>query len=70
MGRVPSSGQLQHVASLGGFNSAPTDANTFGFQALFGEIRSVVSPNNDWRTDYAQLRRDAPVYFVSAGAEV
>ena len=33
------SSQLEHVASFGGFTSAPTLANTFQFSSLFVEIR-------------------------------
>jgi len=39
-GGVPSSGQLEHVASCGGLNSAPTHVSTFRFSALSVEIRS------------------------------
>jgi len=38
-GGVPSSGRLEHVASFGGLNSAPTHANTFVPPAISVEIR-------------------------------
>ena len=36
-------GEIAHVASFGGFNSAPTDANTKGDAAIFVEIRRSAS---------------------------
>jgi hypothetical protein len=39
-------GRLEHVASFGGFNSAPTHADTFGFSALFVAIRIGIRTEN------------------------
>src|SRR5580704_16918943 len=41
-GGVPSSGQLEQVASFGGLKSGPTHANRFGFSALFAELRTGI----------------------------
>jgi hypothetical protein len=48
---VPISAQLEHVASFGGFKSAPTYANTVVTAALFVEMRRVGGsrPRHGWR---------------------